>query len=80
MALVVIYTTNSTRSQVAKWWAREPLREAESWGDANGQGRRRTYLAVPVLHPLPTTKSPAPEKVTEYPLELGEKLTLPPVL
>lgn len=39
-----------------------------------------TYLVVPLLQPLPTTKSPAPEKLTEYPLLVGEKLTLPPVL
>ena len=39
-----------------------------------------TDLVVPVLQPFPTTKSPAPEKLTEYPFELGEKFTLPPVL
>lgn len=38
---------------------------------------RSAYLVVPVLQPLPTTKSPAPEKVTEYPLLAGEKLTEP---
>lgn len=38
---------------------------------------RRAYLFVPVLQPLPTTKSPAPENETEYPLLAGEKLTEP---
>lgn len=37
----------------------------------------RAYLFVPVLQPLPTTKSPAPENETEYPLLAGEKLTDP---
>lgn len=30
-----------------------------------------TYRVVPVFHPLPTTKSPALEKDTEYPLLVG---------
>jgi hypothetical protein len=40
----------------------------------------KPYRVVPVFQPLPTTKSPAPENVTEYPLLDGLKLTLPLVL
>lgn len=39
-----------------------------------------TYLLVPVFHPFPTTKSPALENWTAYPLLVGLKLTLPLVL
>jgi hypothetical protein len=39
-----------------------------------------TCREVPLDQPFPTTKSPALEKETEYPLLEGEKLTLPPVL
>lgn len=77
MALVeplkVMFLRYNSSALIAPLSARLGCRDPER----SRASTRSAYRFVPVLQPLPTTKSPAPEKETEYPLLAGEKLTEP---